>query len=463
MMSSVIEDVKKYKTIHFIGIGGISMSGIAETLKNMGINVTGSDWAKSEITDRLISHGIDVTIGSDLSKIQNANLVVYTAAIAKDDPELIEAKKLNIKTCERAVFLGKLTEAFKETIGISGTHGKTTTTSLVSLCFIKAGFDPNVQVGAILKQLDGNYRIGNSDYLILEACEYVESFLHFHPKSEIILNIDNDHLDYFGNIDNIKNAFHKYVKLLPEDGLLVFNADDENCSGLEKETKAKSVTFGIKNSNANFVSKNIKFDKNGYASFDVYKDGTFFDNFSLSISGMHNVLNATACIALCNNYGIPNSAIQEAFSCFTGASRRLEYKGSFNDISVFDDYAHHPTEIKATADSLNRKIFNESWVVFQPHTYSRLQNLLDDFADALLEFDHVILTDVYAAREKNVFNISSKDLADKLNALGKSVQYLSEFENIVSFLKRSAKHGDVVLTLGAGTVTNIGPMLLKNK
>ena len=421
----------------------------------------GSDWAQSEITDRLISHGIDVTIGSDLKKIHNADLVVYTAAIPKNDTELIEANRLGIKTCERAVFLGKLTESFKETIGISGTHGKTTTTSLVSLCFIKAGFDPNVQVGAILKQLDGNYRIGNSDYLILEACEYVESFLHFHPKAEIILNIDNDHLDYFKNIDNIKNAFAKYVKLLPDDGLLVMNADDENSVGLEKNTNAKVLTFGINNSEADFTAKNIKFDDNGYATFDVYKYGNFFDSFTLSISGIHNVLNSLSCIALCNEYGIPNSAIKDAFLTFTGANRRMELKGTFNGIDIYDDYAHHPTEIKATADALNRKSFNKSWVIFQPHTYSRLKNLLDDFAESLLDFDNVIITDVYAAREKNVFNISSKDLVDKLESLGKSVTYIPKFDDIVKYIKENAKKGDIILTLGAGTVTNIGPMLLK--
>ena len=460
-METIIDDIKKYNTIHFTGIGGVSMSGIAETLKNLGIHVTGSDFSKSEITDRLISDGINVTIGSDLEKVKNADLVVYTAAISKDDPELVEAKKSNIKTCERAVFLGKLTQAFKETIGISGTHGKTTTTSLVSLCFIKAGFDPNVQVGAILKQLDGNYRIGNSDYLILEACEYVESFLHFHPKSEIVLNIDNDHLDYFKNLDNIKNAFIKYVKLLPDNGLLVFNADDKNSIGLDKYTKAKTVTFGIENNEANFVAKNIKFDKNGFANFDVYQDGNFFDNFSLSISGFHNVLNALACISLCVNYGIPNKAMKDAFLSFTGANRRLEYKGSFNNISVYDDYAHHPTEIKATASALNRKVFNESWVIFQPHTYSRLKNLLDDFARALLDFDHVILTDIYAARETNTFNISSKNLNDKLISLGKPVLYIHDFEEIVEFLKKNAHSEDIILTLGAGTVTNIRTNAIK--
>jgi UDP-N-acetylmuramate--alanine ligase len=400
--------------------------------------------------------------GSDLNKIKNADLVVYTAAIKKDDVELLEAKKLGIETCERAVFLGKLTRAFKETIGISGTHGKTTTTSLISLCFIKAGFDPNVQVGAILDQLNGNYRIGESEYLILEACEYVESFLHFHPKAEIILNIDNDHLDYFGNIDNIKKAFSNYVKLLPEDGLLVYNGDDANSKDINKFSKAKCVSFGIKNTEANYVSKNIEFDKNGYASFDVYKNGTFFDTFKLSISGMHNVLNATACIALCDNYNVPNEAIKEAFLSFKGAHRRLEYKGEFEGVAVFDDYAHHPTEIRATADSLNRKIFNESWVVFEPHTYSRLKNLLEEFADSLIGFDHVIITDVYAAREKNTFKVSAKDLVDKLIEQGKSAQYITDFENIVSFLKRSTKKDDIVLTLGAGIVTEISDMLLKD-
>ncbi len=374
---------------------------------------------------------------------------MYTAAIAKDDPELVEANKLKIKTCERAVFLGKLTEAFKETIGISGTHGKTTTTSLVSLCFIKAGFDPNVQVGAILRELDGNYRIGDSEYLILEACEYVESFLHFHPKAEIILNIDNDHLDYFKTLDNIQKAFKKYVKLLPKDGLLVYNADDKNSEGLDKFTDAKCVTFGVCNQNANYVSKNIKFDKDGFASFDVYRDGNFLDSFKLSISGMHNVMNATACVALCISYGIPKESIKEAFLEFTGASRRLEYKGEFNSIKIFDDYAHHPTEIKATADALNRKIFNESWVVFQPHTYSRLKNLLDDFASSLLDFDHIIITDVYAAREKDEFDISSEDLVKKINSLGKPAQYIDDFNDIKKFLKNSVKLNDIILTLGA--------------
>ena len=267
-------------------------------------------------------------------------------------------------------------------------------------------------------------------------------------------------MSFFKTLENIKKAFVKYVKLLPDDGLLVFNADDRNSEGLEQYTKAKYITYGVQNDNANFVAKNIKFDKNGYASFDVYFNGNYFDAFTLCISGMHNVLNSLACIAVCNYYGISNDAIKRAFLSFTGASRRLEYKGSVNGAIIYDDYAHHPTEIRATADALNRKIFNESWVVFQPHTYSRLKNLLDDFATALLDFDHIIITDIYAAREKDVFNISSKDLVNKITSLGKPAIYIKDFKEIVSYLKENVKENDIVLTLGAGTVTEIGPMLV---
>ena len=279
-------------------------------------------------------------------------------------------------------------------------------------------------------------------------------------KAEIILNIDNDHLDYFKNIENIKKAFIKYVKLLPDNGLLVYNADDKNCIDLYKYTNAQVLTFGLENTNADFIAKNIKFDQNGYATFDVYKNENFFDTFTLSISGMHNVLNALSCIALCTRYGIPVKAIKEAFSTFTGASRRLEYKGSFNNIAVYDDYAHHPTEIKATANALNRKVFNESWVVFQPHTYSRTFNHLNDFAHALLSFDNIIVTDIYAARENNTYNISSKDLVDEIIKLGKDAKYIPSLEECADYLKTNVKENDIVLTLGAGTVTEIGDMIV---
>ncbi len=456
-----IEKIKKYKKIHMIGIGGISMSGIAEILVNWGFTVTGSDFCQSETTDTLISRGINVCIGHNINLVSNADLVVYSAAIKQDDPEIIEAKKLNIPIIERADFLGELTRCFENTIAISGTHGKTTTTSMVSLCFIEALLDPTIQVGANLKQINGNYKIGNSENFIIEACEYVESFLKFSPKSEIILNIDNDHLDYFKNFDNIKNAFIKYVKLLPDDGFLILNADDDNCLLLNKYTNAKCITYGINNKNANFIANNIIFDNNGFAEFDVIYNNQFFAHIKLSIPGKHNVLNCLACIALCNEYNISTETMKNALLKFTGANRRFEYKGNINGASIYDDYAHHPTEITATANSLKNKTYNNSWVVFQPHTYSRTIELLDDFAQSLLNFDNIIIIDIYAARETNTYGVTSQDLCKKIVSLGGNAIYIHSFSECVSYLKNNLKTDDILITLGAGTVTEIGPMLLE--
>ncbi len=456
-----IERIEKYKNIHMIGIGGISMSGIAEILYTWNFNVTGSDKVKSEITELLKSRGIKVTIGTNLEDVSKADLVVYTAAIKQDDIELQEAHKLNIPTIERADFLGELTRCFKDTIAISGTHGKTTTTSMVSLCFIEALKDPTIQVGAILKQINGNYKIGNSEHFIIEACEYVESFLKFSPKAEIILNIDNDHLDYFKNFENIKNAFIKYVKILPDDGLLVVNGDDSNCLDLHMHTNAKFITYGIENKNANYIAKNISFDNNGFPEFDVYQNNQFYGKIKLSVPGKHNVLNALACICLSTEYGISYKNIKNALLNFKGAHRRFEFKGKINGASIYDDYGHHPTEIIATAKSLANKKFNKSWVIFQPHTYSRTKNLLDDFANALLNFDNIIVLDIYAAREKNIYGISSQDLVNKICTIGRNAKYIPSFNECVSYIKENVQENDVIITLGAGTVTEIGPMLLR--
>lgn len=455
-----IEDLKPYKHIHLIGIGGVSMSGIAEILHACGFVVTGSDAVQSENTDRLIKNHIPVKIGHDLESLEKANLVVYSAAIKKDDVELVRAKELNIPIIERGTFLGILTKSFKNTICVSGTHGKTTTTSMISLCFLQAGKDPSIQVGAYLKQLDANYRVGKSDYFIIEACEYVESYLKLFPKVEVILNIDNDHLDYFGSLENIVTSFSNYIKLIPDDGLLVINWDDDNCRKIAKYTNAKVLTYGIKNENANFVARNISFNSNGFPTFDVYYNNTFYKTITLSVPGIHNVMNALACIAVCYNYGLEREDIKDALLKYTGAHRRFEFKGSFNDVNVYDDYGHHPTEIVATAEALKQKKYNESWVIFQPHTYSRTKNLLDDFATALLNFDNIIVTDIYAARESNTYNISSKDLVDKITSFGRKAIYIQDFNKIVKYVKENAKPGDIVLTLGAGTVTNIGPMLV---
>lgn len=456
-----LQELNKYKHIHMIGIGGVSMSGIAEILKHWGFTVTGSDWAESETTKKLNLDGIHVVIGHDVNMVSKADIVVYTAAIKETDPELIRAKELGIQTVERADFLGLITKAFDNTICVSGTHGKTTTTSMVSMCFLEAGLDPSIQVGADLKAINGNYRIGKSDNFIIEACEYVESFLKFYPKAEIILNIDNDHLDYFKNIENINNAFIKYVKLLPDDGLLVVNSDNSYCAKLHEYTNAKVVSYGIKNEKANFVARNITFNKNGFAIFDVYHNNNFYASFELSVPGPHNVLNALACIALCDSYGIAKSDIKSALKKYTGAHRRFEFIGNINGASIYDDYGHHPTEIKATAIALKKKTYNQSWVVFQPHTYSRTKNLLDDFADSLTYFDNIIITDIYAARETNTYNVSSEDIVEKIKDLGRKAIYIKDFDDIVSYLKEHVQKDDIILTLGAGTVTKIGSMLLK--
>ena len=455
-----IDNLQQYKHIHLIGIGGVSMSGIAEILHSCGFIVTGSDSTQSEITDKLIKNHIPVKIGHDIENLEKSNLVVYSAAVKQDDIELVRAKELNIPIVERGTFLGILTKSFKDTICISGTHGKTTTTSMISLCFLEDAKDPSIQVGAYLKQLNGNYRVGNSNYFIIEACEYVESYLKLFPKTEVILNIDNDHLDYFGTFDNIVRSFNKYIGLLPDDGLLVINSDDENCRKISKNSRAKVLTYGIQNEHANFIARNIQFNTNGFPTFDVYYNNTFYKTITLSVPGLHNVMNALACIAVCHYYGIEKESIKNALFNYTGAHRRFEYKGSFNNVSVYDDYGHHPTEILATANALKQKKYNKSWVIFQPHTYSRTKNLLDDFANVLLNFDNIIVTDIYAARENNTYNISSKDLVDKINDLGKQAIYIQDFNQIVNYVKQNASPEDIVITLGAGTVTNIGPMLV---
>ncbi len=461
-MDFEIIDLKQYKHIHLIGIGGISMSAIAETLHNWNYTVTGSDLAQSELTDKLNMHGIKTVIGHDLENAKNSDLIIYSAAISDSDPEMIIAKENNIPLIDRGKFVGYLTKLYKETICVSGTHGKTTTTSMLSICFINAKKDPSIEVGAILNSIGGNYRVGNSDYFILESCEYKANFLKFFPKTEIILNIDNDHLDYYKTFDNIVKTFQDFVSILDEDGLLVTNADDKNCLDLKNITKSKFISYGIDNINANFVAKSISFNSNGFPKFDVYKNNEIYTTIELSVAGKHNILNALACTAVCDYYNISKEVIKSSLKEFTGAERRLEFKGKLNkDVSIFDDYAHHPTEISATANAIKNKTYNKSWVVFQPHTYSRTKSLLDDFAKALSNFDNLIVLDIYAAREQNTFDISSKDLVKKLEENNKKALYMPDFSEVVSYLKQNVSKNDIIITLGAGTVTQIGPMLLK--
>lgn len=461
-MNLEISDLKKYKHIHLIGIGGISMSAIAETLKKWGFIVTGSDLNSTTITDKLIKDGIEVKIGHDLENCKNSNLIIFSSAISNTDPEILLAKENIIPLVDRGTFAGFLTKLYKESICVSGTHGKTTTTSMISSCFINAQKDPSIEVGAILDFIGGNYRIGNSDYFIIETCEYKENFLKFFPNTAVILNIDNDHLDYYKTFDNVVKAFKNFALRLDENGVLVTNADDNNCYELRNIVKSKFISYGINNQEANFIAKNITFNDEGFAKFEVYKNNTLFDIIELSVTGKHNVLNALACIAVCDYHGISKEIIKKSLKDFTGAERRLEFKGTISkNVRIFDDYAHHPTEIKATANAVKNKKYNQSWVIFQPHTYSRTKFLLDDFADAISNFDNIIILDIYAAREKNTFEISSKDLVDKINSNGKKATYMPDFNEVVSYIKNNVNENDIVITLGAGTVTNIGPMLLQ--
>ena len=460
-MKFMLDSLDNFNHIHLIGIGGVSMSAIAETLNKWGYRVTGSDATRSPYTDRLVDAGIKVTIGHDLSNSKAADLIIFSAAIKDTDPEMVLAKQFNIPTVTRGESVGYLTRRYEESICVSGTHGKTTTTSMISLCFLEARLDPTIQVGATLKQINGNCTVGDSDYFILEACEYMENFLRFSPKTEIVLNIDNDHLDYFKTFDNIKKAFVKYAELLPQNGALITNADDSACLELKDHVAGKFITYGIENTSADYVAKNIKHNALGYSEFDVFCDSKFYMHVRLSVAGKHNVANALACIALCSYYEIDKNTIYSALLKFTGANRRLEYIGSYHNVSVYDDYGHHPTEITAVCKAIADKDFRESWVIFQPHTYSRTKNLLDEFARSLLGFDNIIVTDIYAAREQNNENISSVDLVKKIKEYGKDALYIKKFENIVSHIRTNAKANDLVLTLGAGTITQVGPEIIK--
>lgn len=453
--------IEKGKHIYMIGIGGISMSGIADILVNMGYRVSGSDRVSSVVTDKLIENGIKVYVPQSKNNINDdIDFVVYTAAIKDDNEEMVEAKNRNIPMMERGEFLGEITKLYSNTIGIAGTHGKTSTTSMVSLIFIEAGIDPTIQVGSILSNIDGNYRIGKSDTLIIEACEYCDSFLNFKQKSAIVLNIDNDHLDYFKNIDNIKKSFNKYISHLPNDGYLIVNNDDNNSSDLKNHTSANVVTYGIEN-DAMYMAKDITYDKDGCGSFDVIFEGKKLGRIDLSVPGEHNILNALAAISLSYSYDISFDDIKNGIKKYKGASRRLEYKGKFKGADVYDDYGHHPTEIEATSKAIHKKEYNESWVIFEAHTYSRAYKHKEDFAKALKDFDHIIITDIYAAREKNIYGITEEDIVREIKKYGKEAFHISDYNDIKLYLSQYVKKGDLILTLGAGNVTKIADLLVK--
>jgi len=452
----------KYHNVFMIGIGGISMSGIAEILKTWNVIVSGSNNVSSKVTDHLISIGVDVKIGHDKNNIKNHDLVIYTAAIPKDNPELLRAFELGIPTMERADFVGEMTKTFKESICISGTHGKSTTSSMIASCFLAAEKDPTIQIGAELNLINGNYRVGKSDFFILEACEYVDSFLKFKPKAEIILNIDNDHLNYFKNLDNIKKSFTKYVNLLPNDGLLIVNDDDINCKEIYKNCKGKVIKYSLKNKNTDFYADNISFDNLGHPTFDVHYNGIFYLTATLSVLGIHNISNALATIALCHEYNIDSIDIVRGLKSYTGVGRRFELLGTFNEnILVYDDYAHHPTEIKTTLESVKSIKHNESWAIFQPHTYSRTAEHYQEFGEILSDFDHIVIAEIYGAREINTYGIKEEDIVDVIKKKNSNVEIILKYDDIVSYLKENVKEDDLVITIGAAPINEVAIKLLK--
>lgn len=446
--------------IHFIGIGGISMSALAEICINKKYNVSGSDMHGSELTEKLASQGAKIFIGHAKENISDdIDIVVYTAAIHPDNPELIEAKNKNKLTINRAAFLGQLMREYKNSIAVSGTHGKTTTTSMLSTIFEHAELDPTILVGGNLKSIGGNVKIGHSDHFITEACEYVDSFLNFNPKIAIVLNIEEDHLDYFSGIDEIKASFNKFGKLLPSDGYFVINGDNQNMDILH-DVKAKAIKFGKKESN-DVIIENIAFDDLGCGSFDLNYIGKKLTGFKLSVPGLHNIYNATSAIIVSLVSGIDLETVKEGIIDYTGVGRRFERKGQYNGAAIIDDYAHHPTEIKATLSTAKRFKKGTLWCVFQPHTYSRTISLLDEFAEAFYSADKVIITDIYAAREDDPGTVHSRDLVEKLQHNNVDAIYISQFEDIVKYLKENVKENDVVITTGAGPIYLVGEELIK--
>lgn len=446
--------------IHFIGIGGISMSGLAEILLEENFTVSGSDAKQSALTHMLEEKGARIFYGQRASNIEDSiDVVVYTAAIHPDNPEFACAREKGIPMLTRAELLGQIMKNYEIPIAISGTHGKTTTTSMVSHILLKGDCDPTISVGGILPAIGGNIRVGNSETFVTEACEYTNSFLSFFPKISIILNMDADHLDFFKDIDDIRSSFRKFAQLLPSDGTLIINSDTPKYEEIAKDLPCEVTTYGLEHP-ADYTASQIQFNEKGFATFTAVEKGVSLGQFTLSVPGTHNVSNALASIALGRKLDLPLEIIREGLSSFTGTDRRFQLKGEIGGVTIIDDYAHHPTEISATLKAAHNYPHKKIWCVFQPHTYTRTQALLDDFAKALTDADHIVLADIYAAREKNTLGITSKVLQERILELGTPCEYFPTFDEIENFLLENCTQGDLLITMGAGDVVNIGEHFL---
>lgn len=447
--------------VHFIGIGGISMSGLAELLHCRGFSVSGSDHTESAITGHLSALGISVVYGHCAENIRpGTELVVYTAAVHPDNPEYQAAEAAGIPLMDRATLLGQIMSHYPNSIAVAGTHGKTTTTSMLSYAYLAAGLDPTISVGGILKGIKGNIRIGSSGNFITEACEYTNSFLRFHPTTAIILNVEAEHLDFFQDLDDIRSSFRRFIGLLPEGGLLVVNGEIPGCAALYAGLPVKAVTYGLNGGAYDYTAADITFDEMARASYTLAAHGTPLGRIQLGIAGLHNVSNSLAVAAASLERQIPFPTLAQALEDFTGTDRRFQIKGKWNGITVIDDYAHHPTEVRATLMAAKQCRHNRVWCVFQPHTYSRTRNFLEEFAEALSLADKVVLTDIYAAREMDPGNISSADLCGKLQERGVDTYYLKDFKEIENYLIHNCTNGDLLITMGAGTIGIVGENLL---
>lgn len=447
--------------IYFIGIGGISMSGLAEILASRGHQVSGTDVKETAVTKHLQSLGIHINFGHRAENItDDITLVVYTAAIHDDNPELRAAHEKGIRIMDRAHLLGQIMDEYHDSVAVSGTHGKTTTTSMVSEILLAAEKDPTITVGGILPTIGSNLRIGNSPYFVAEACEYFDSFLQFNPFIAIILNVESDHLDYFKTLENIRRSFHAFAQRVPDKGLLVISEKIDNVEELTEGLTCRVETFGL-SEKANWRAENIVHEADGRNSFDVYHNGAFFTTIHLHIPGEHNITNALAAIAASAFLGAAPEDCVKGLHHYTGTERRFQLKGKKDGITVIDDYAHHPTEIKAALAAAQNVQHNTTWCVFQPHTFSRTRFLFDEFGEAFGDADEIIIADIFAARETDDGTVSAAQLAERIAQTGKSARYVGDFAAIEAYLREHCKSDDLLMTVGAGDVYKIGENFLK--
>ncbi|MCD8255152.1 MAG: UDP-N-acetylmuramate--L-alanine ligase [Oscillospiraceae bacterium] len=443
---------------HLIGIGGVSMSPLGEVLSGMGLNIRGSDTRDSVNVEHLRALGIQIVIGHAAENIApDTDFVVHTAAVHDDNVEVMEARRRGIPVFERSEAWGAIMKDYKNALCISGTHGKTTTTSMSTHIMMAAQRDPTVMIGGTLPLLHAGHRVGKGDTIILESCEYYNSFLKFSPTVAVILNIDNDHLDFFKDIDDIKKSFRTFAELVPPTGLVVANMDDANTMDALFGISCSVVTFGLTDA-ADFWARNIRF-VGATSEFDIMYQGRKFTHVSLRVPGMHNVKNALAATAACVSLGAGPLAVKYGLSAFKGAGRRFEFKGKFNGADIYDDYAHHPGELCALLDAVEQLGYSRVVLAFQPHTYSRTKALFNDFLTQLKRPQLAVIGEIYSARETNTDGISSRDLVNQVpNAI-----YAPDLESLEQTLRAIAAPGDIILTVGAGDIYRVGERLAGEK